>query len=55
MCMTCGCGEPDDKHGDEASITNDELIAAANAAGLSEQEAIDNITRTYRDKIQQAA
>jgi hypothetical protein len=55
MCMTCGCGEPNDKHGDEASITNDELISAANAAGVSEKEAIDNIARTYREKIQRAA
>ena len=53
MCMTCGCGEPNDKHGNEANITNDELISAANAAGIPEKEAIENVSKTYREKIEQ--
>ncbi len=55
MCMTCGCGEPNDKHGDEANITNDELVSAADAAGISEQAAIDNIVHTYNEKIARKA
>ena len=54
MCMTCGCGEPNDKHGNEANITNDELVSAANAAGISEEEAVENIGMTYREMIKQA-
>jgi hypothetical protein len=53
--MTCGCGEPDDKHGDEANITNDELVSAAEAAGISEEEAVENISRTFREKVKRAA
>jgi hypothetical protein len=51
MCMTCGCGEPNEKHGNDANITNDELVAAAEAAGIDEQQAIDNIAQTYVDKV----
>ena len=34
MCMTCGCGEPMNRHGEDANITYDQLQAAANAAGI---------------------
>ncbi len=55
MCMSCGCSEPNESHGDEANITNDELVSAADAAGISEQAAIDNIERTYNEKIARKA
>jgi hypothetical protein len=51
MCMTCGCGEPDERHGKDACITNADLVAAAEAAGLDEQQAIDNIAHTYVTKV----
>lgn len=43
MCLSCGCGQPNDKHGDERHITQDDLRQAAEAAGISPQEAAQNI------------
>jgi hypothetical protein len=43
MCMTCGCGKPNDKHGDQANITYDELQAAAEAADIDAETAADNL------------
>ncbi len=43
MCMTCGCGEPMNRHGDDANITYDQLQAAADAAGIDPEKAADNI------------
>ena len=36
MCLSCGCGDP-------ANITYEDLIEAAQAAGISEEQAADNI------------
>lgn len=43
MCVTCGCGIPEDNHGDERNITLSELQAAAEAVGITLEEAVDNI------------
>jgi hypothetical protein len=43
MCMTCGCGKPNDQHGDAANITYDQLQAAANAANIDPEKAADNL------------
>jgi hypothetical protein len=43
MCMTCGCGEPMNRHGDDANITYNQLQAAADAAGIDPEKAADNI------------
>jgi hypothetical protein len=43
MCMTCGCGKPNDQHGDEANITYDQLQAAAEAANIDPESAADNL------------
>lgn len=43
MCLSCGCGEPNADHGDNRHITADQLDAAAEAAGISDQEAAQNI------------
>jgi hypothetical protein len=43
MCVTCGCGTPEDKHGDDRNITLSELQAAADAAGITLDEAVANI------------
>jgi hypothetical protein len=43
MCASCGCGEPNDKHGNAANITLDEVQQAAQAAGVSPKQAADNI------------
>ncbi len=43
MCISCGCGMPHDKHNNPALITIDDLDAAANAAGMSTEDAARNI------------
>lgn len=43
MCMTCGCGSPNDTHGDDAHITYDQLQAAARAAEIDPETAADNL------------
>jgi hypothetical protein len=43
MCMSCGCGKPNDQHGDNANITYDQLQSAAEAANIDDETAADNI------------
>ena len=43
MCLDCGCGKPNDKHGDDRHITMDDLRAAAQASEISVDEAARNI------------
>jgi hypothetical protein len=43
MCLSCGCGEPNDDHGDRRHITQYQLEQAAQAAQISPQEAAQNI------------
>ena len=53
MCMTCGCGTPNDDHGDSANITYDQLQAAADAANTDPESAADNLhdlSKKIRDK-----
>ena len=48
MCLTCGCGEPNDPHGDPAHITYDDLKKAADAAEISVEEAVSNFDETVK-------
>jgi len=43
MCLSCGCGSPNDSHGEPAHITLDVLERAASAAGISSDDAVRNI------------
>ncbi len=43
MCMSCGCGAPNDNHGDNNTITLDDLDRAARAANIERDQAADNI------------
>jgi hypothetical protein len=43
MCMSCGCGETQKDHGNSDNITEQDLEKAAQAAGVSKQEAAENI------------
>lgn len=43
MCMSCGCGSPNDTHGDSRNITQDDLNNAAQAANIDPQQAAQNI------------
>ncbi len=39
MCMTCGCSEWDNDHGDPKNITYHRLVDAAEAGGVTIEEA----------------
>lgn len=43
MCISCGCGEPNDKHNNPNLITRDDLEKAAKAANISIDDAAKNI------------
>jgi hypothetical protein len=44
MCLSCGCGEPNESHGNPDNITQDMLQKAADAAEVSVAEAAANIS-----------
>ncbi|MDA8204224.1 MAG: hypothetical protein M0Z49_15990 [Chloroflexi bacterium] len=48
MCMNCGCGKPDDRHGSPDNITREDLERAARANGQSLDQAVRNIDQTTR-------
>lgn len=43
MCLDCGCGKPNDSHGDERHITTDSIREAAKASEISFDDAVKNI------------
>jgi hypothetical protein len=45
MCLDCGCGEPNERHGDERHIVMDDVRAAAEASEISVDEAARNISQ----------
>ena len=47
MCLNCGCGKPDDDHGNEANITMDTLRRAGEANGQDVDQTIANIEQAY--------
>jgi hypothetical protein len=50
MCLDCGCGEPNERHGDDRHITMDDVKAAAEASEIS----VDQAARNIADGVQQA-
>ena len=48
MCLTCGCGEPHEDHGDPANITYEDLKKAADAAEISVDDALKNVQETVK-------
>jgi hypothetical protein len=43
MCLDCGCGELNERHGDERHITLSDVRTAAAASEISVEEAKRNI------------
>jgi hypothetical protein len=41
--MSCGCGQPDESHGNDDHITRESLQRAADAAAISLHESAENI------------
>jgi hypothetical protein len=48
MCLSCGCGKPHDDHGNPDHITYEDLEKAAQAGGITTQEAAKNISSGLR-------
>ena len=48
MCLDCGCGEPNERHGDDRHIIMDDVKAAAQASEISLDEATKNVTDGLR-------
>ena len=46
MCASCGCGEPNEQHGDRANITQSQIEDAAKAADISPQQAAENMMQS---------
>jgi hypothetical protein len=46
MCISCGCGQPNNNHGNPKLITMDELKQAADAAHESVEDAAKNIAES---------
>ena len=43
MCLSCGCGLPHEDHDNPANITYEDLRKAAEAEGITVEQAADNI------------
>lgn len=43
MCMSCGCGSPNDDHGDSRNLTLNDIDQAAMAAGTTRDRVLQNI------------
>ena len=43
MCMSCGCGVPNESQGNPDNITMDQMEKAAQASNISVKEAAQNI------------
>ena len=48
MCASCGCGKPNDQHGDARHITMDQVQQAAKAADISPEEVTKNLMDSAR-------
>jgi hypothetical protein len=52
MCLSCGCMDPDDSHGNPYNITIQSVWDAANAGGVdTAEQVVNNIENTYALKV----
>jgi hypothetical protein len=45
MCASCGCGIPEDKHGDDRNIDWSEIVASAEANDISPTQVVQNMQK----------
>lgn len=43
MCLSCGCGSPNENGGDSRLITMKDLDQAAQASGITREQVVQNI------------
>lgn len=48
MCLTCGCDDPADDHGNDARLTIGHLVNSAAADGLSVKDAAKNLRKAVK-------
>jgi hypothetical protein len=48
MCMNCGCGQVDDRHGNQANIVADDIRRAATANQQDVSQTIRNLEASLR-------
>jgi hypothetical protein len=48
MCVSCGCGEVHEDHGDSRHLTIEDLEQAAEAANLTVDQVVQNIQASGR-------
>jgi hypothetical protein len=55
MCASCGCGKFEEDHGDDRNLTLKDLKAAAQAADVSLQEVVQNLSQAAKGATEPAA
>jgi hypothetical protein len=50
MCANCGCGIPEDKHGDDRNINWSEIVASAEANDMTPDQAVQNMQEMARNQ-----
>jgi hypothetical protein len=51
MCLNCGCGQLNEKHGNDANITLDDVRRASDANGQSVEESLRNMGMAARQVV----
>ena len=51
MCLSCGCQDPDNDHGQYASITIQKIFDAANAHGIEVGDVVNSIENTFALRV----
>lgn len=46
MCLSCGCGKPNEDYGDSRNITLEDLDKAAQVDNLTREQTVQNIVKT---------
>jgi hypothetical protein len=49
MCMSCGCRDWENDHGDTKNITYRRLVDAAEAGGVTVEEAVEHMREAVQD------
>ena len=48
MCLTCGCGDPHDNHGNTDYLVFNDLVSSAALEKQSAEEALRNLSETIK-------
>lgn len=51
MCLNCGCGEPNERHGKDTNITLEDVRRAGEANGQSVEESLRNMGMAARQVV----